>query len=403
MTFDKRRLMTHRNWALALALLPVLALAGCALTPNAHSRQAPATVTATATPDLPIILNDTLAENTNGWTDDLHRCFFQYDGYHVINGMSCYAPTSPTGAETVSVQATPTKGGDSYVYGVQIWQQPSEKLNCYAFLLDISGHWAFVKTVNDQDTALADFTANAAIKTGLQATNTLEVRASAGHIVLFVNGTRVGQVDDTTFTRGFTGLHGDSDGEVAFSNLIIKGSDTSKLLPPGNLTFQDPLTSDLGNLPSGDQSTDFEADGYHIRASVMAPYAYRDFGDADIQVTLKQLKGGSGSGGGIGFRHARAGDAYFFIISASGRAVFVREVNYRFIAVQEFHPTLCLRRGLGATNTLEVRATGTHFAFFINGTQVGEADDSTYASGTPGLINIGGETVFSDFYLSEQS
>ena len=36
---------------------------------------------------------------------------------------------------------------------VQIWQQPSEKLNCYAFLLDISGHWAFVKTVNDQDTA----------------------------------------------------------------------------------------------------------------------------------------------------------------------------------------------------------------------------------------------------------
>jgi hypothetical protein len=392
--------MKRWNCALALALLP-LVIAGCALPVGA--RQTTPTVTPTPTSVLPTMLDDPLTSNSNGWTDDPARCFFQSDGYHVGKGFTCYAPTALLADDVATVSAKAVSGGSSYVYGIQFRQLPILKLNCYAFLVDTSGNWAVFKTVNDQDTELAPFTRNAAIKQGTQATNILEVRATGGHFEFFVNGTRVGQVNDSTFTRGFTGLFANSDGEAVFANLVIKGpGDTTKTLPPppGTLIFNDPLTSDLGNLPPPDQTSFFSSDGYHMATSSVASYAYRDWTNASIQVTVRHLQGDISDIFGIAFRHDDQGNAYLFVITTDGRAAFLKLVNHNLIALRFFHATRIIRTGLHAVNTLEVRANGSHFECFINDVDVGSVDDATFATGKPGLVNDGGESAFSNFMMS---
>jgi hypothetical protein len=404
MTLDMRAHMTRWNWAKALALLPLLVLAGCGFRPNTTHVQTHQAL-ATPTPDQTTILADALTTNNNGWTDDTGRCFFQTDGYHVMNGQSCFAPTSLLSDETVSVSAHAISGGTGYAYGLQFRQQPSTELSCYAFVIDTNGSWAFFKTVENQDTELVPFTKDAAIRSGMQTTNALEVRANAGHIELFVNGTRVGQVNDTTFASGFTGLYAGSRGEAVFSNLLIRGpGGAPKLMPPGSLIFNDPLTSDLGNLPPAGSSSDaFVADGYDMTTSSVAPYGYRDFTDANIQVTVKHLDGDTSDSYGIAFRHSDGGTSYLFLITYTGAAGFLKLANHHLTVIQLFHPGVVMRTGLRAANTLQVQANGSHFEFFINGANVGAADDTSFVSGSPGLASVGGETIFSDFYLAEES
>jgi hypothetical protein len=62
--------------------------------------------------------------------------------------------------------------------------------------------------------------------------------------------------------------------------------------------------------------------------------------------------------------------------------------------------------GLGATNTLEVRVLDSHFDFFVNGTKVGQADDTNYIaiSGNDVLEGSDGiEIVFSNLTISTAS
>ena len=43
-------------------------------------------------------------------------------------------------------------------------------------------------------------------------------------------------------------------------------------------------------------------------------------------------------------------------------------------------PNAAIKKGIGATNTLEVKVHGLHFDFFINGVDVGTGDDNDYAN-----------------------
>jgi hypothetical protein len=67
-----------------------------------------------------------------------------------------------------------------------------------------------------------------------------------------------------------------------------------------------------------------------------------------------------------------------------------------------FTANKAIKRGLNATNTLEVKAQGSLFTFFVNGTQVGHATDATIATaGKCGLAgNDGIEVVFTNFSLT---
>ena len=92
----------------------------------------------------------------------------------------------------------------------------------YDFDIDSNGKWVVYKCGSGTTcTKLQDYTPNAAIHSGLRASNTLMVRALGSHFDFFVNGTQVGQVDDTSYTSGMVGLSSGDSIEAVFSNLVI--------------------------------------------------------------------------------------------------------------------------------------------------------------------------------------
>jgi len=152
------------------------------------------------------------------WTND-SNCFFGSGGYHINAAFICYSPADKVGDVVTTVSVKQTSGPITYGYGLVI--RRVSQGNYYEFLIDSNGKWTFVKVVGATSTKIMDFTANSAIKTGLNQVNTLSVSAKGSHFVFSVNGTQVGLADDTTFTSGATGLSGNDGIEVVFTDLSI--------------------------------------------------------------------------------------------------------------------------------------------------------------------------------------
>ena len=77
-------------------------------------------------------------------------------------------------------------------------------------------------------------------------------------------------------------------------------------------------------------------------------------------------------------------------------------VNGTLTDILPYVPSNAIKGGLNVVNTLQVQAKGSHFKFFVNGVMVGEADDSTYATGYTGLSGGGGgiEDAYNNFLVT---
>ena len=169
-----------------------------------------------------VIYQDALNGSTKDqWAND-SNCFFGSGGYHINAAFICYAPSpaDKVGDAVTTVSVTQTSGPITYPYGLVI--RRVSKGNYYEFLIDANGKWLFDKVVNGTSTDIVKFTPDKAIKTGLNQSNTISVQAKGSHFVFSVNGTQVGTADDSTFTSGETGLSGNDNIEVVYTNLVIK-------------------------------------------------------------------------------------------------------------------------------------------------------------------------------------
>jgi hypothetical protein len=213
----------------SLAVVVVLLLGGLGvilLTSNSHNQPGTTGVGVTATtaltpsptPTPTPLFQDPLTSNANGWSND-SNCFFQGGAYHIKDGFICYAPADSVGDAAISVDVKQLSGPLLNPYGL-VFRRTSTG-NYYEFDIDGNGKWAFFRTVNNTGTRLVDYTANAAIKKGLNATNTLMVQEKGSHFTFFVNGTQVGNSDDPTFPSGISGLEAYDSIEVAFNNFLI--------------------------------------------------------------------------------------------------------------------------------------------------------------------------------------
>ena len=219
-----QRLVSNRKflfiWLLGICMIFLPAATCCGINvgtggTSATPTQPPAP---TATPNL-VIYKDALDGSTKAdWSDD-SNCFFGSDGYHIKASFICYAPSDQAGDAVTTVAVKQLSGPLTYGFGLVI-RRPS-KGNYYEFLIDANGKWLFDKVVNGTTTDIVKFTANSAIKTGLNQVNTISVAAQGSHFVFSVNGTQVGTADDTTFTTGDTGLSGNDGIEVVYTNLVI--------------------------------------------------------------------------------------------------------------------------------------------------------------------------------------
>lgn len=167
--------------------------------------------TATTPPGQHMLFQDDFSSNTSGWLND-SKCSYGADGYHVADAYICYAPTGATSDSIVSADIKQTAGDITWFYGI-VFRRAS-KGNFYELFIDSDGKWEFNKVVNNTRTHLLPYVPAAAIHTGLNASNTVTARAIGSHFEFFVNGTQVGQFDDSTFSSGRCGLASAGDGQV---------------------------------------------------------------------------------------------------------------------------------------------------------------------------------------------
>jgi hypothetical protein len=193
-------------------------LTGCGLS-SAQSSTINGTPVPTSTPVPSYIFQDSLSSNSNNWIDD-SNCFFKSGSYHIASGYICYAPTNDVADAVGKVTVQQLSGDNTTGYGI-VFRRPSQG-NYYQFLIDSNGKWAFLKTVSGNTTTLADFQANSAIKSGLNTSNTIAVKAVGSNYTFFVNDVQVGQFSDTTFTAaGSWGLTGSDGLEVVYTNFSL--------------------------------------------------------------------------------------------------------------------------------------------------------------------------------------
>jgi hypothetical protein len=101
--------------------------------------------TATAMPVRTVIYQNSLASNADGWSNDVGKCFWKSDGYHVTNSYECYAPTGAQTSVDVSVRAQQVSGGPTTPYGIVFGLD--DKNNDYEFMIVSDSAWALFRCV----------------------------------------------------------------------------------------------------------------------------------------------------------------------------------------------------------------------------------------------------------------
>lgn len=170
--------------------------------------------------------------------------------------------------------------------------------------------------------------------------------------------------------------------------------------------FQDPLTSDTFGWANDANKSHcfFQDNSYHIKDNYYCLAPAGQFDDATISVQVKQVAGPLLHPYGIVFRRMSPGNWYEFDIDSNSKWVFSAALNGFARILVPYTPNAAIKGGLNQINTLMVQAKGTHFTFYVNGTQVGEAADTLFASGYSGLdagSNI--EAVFNNFKITVAS
>ena len=163
--------------------------------------------------------------------------------------------------------------------------------------------------------------------------------------------------------------------------------------------LNDPLTSNQYGWPTNSHCF-FSGSSYHVKDGYYcyAPLSYR-FGNGKLSVDVKQVSGDPDLPYGLFFRAASNGNFYVFLIVSNGSWGFYSVVGNNLQEIRRFARSEVIHQGLNATNTLEVLAKDSHFDFFINGVQVGQADDGTYVYGGAGVTVFGQiEVAFNNFY-----
>lgn len=179
------------------------------------------------------------------------------------------------------------------------------------------------------------------------------------------------------------------------------------LTPGGTILYDNSFANDDTGWSDDGTHCFLDKDGYHVKAAgCFAPVG--PVSDVDIVVQAKQLAGPANYGFGIMLRaQSEPGKFYGVVIDSSGRWAAYRCIGVtkdgaasdcKYVvnpkAASAIHP------GRGVSNTLEVRAEGSEFQVYVNGTNVGSFEDSTYPTGEIGLVSTAVDAIFTNLSIS---
>lgn len=156
-----------------------------------------------------------------------------------------------------------------------------------------------------------------------------------------------------------------------------------------------------------DEHCHFLSDGYHddyttgAKTTSIACYGPVEAQDAVISVDAKLVAGPRDFGFGIVFRSNANHSEYGFLISADGHWTTYKLVKNQLTPIINWTTTATVRQNKGAHNTLNIYFKGTQLHFFVNGILVGQADDTTFSSGSVGVTASAGQNViFANFSVT---
>jgi len=142
--------------------------------------------------------------------------------------------------------------------------------------------------------------------------------------------------------------------------------------------YQDSLTDN----PKGWQGTGCsgQSDGFHLSSGAACVAPIGVVGNADMSVTVTVPSPNLDSAYGVTVRATSPNSYYAFVLSPLGEWGFVKDSNGKASPLQTFTPSSDVNP-TGGPNRMEIRASGSTFTLSINGKQLGQFTDSTFAAG----------------------
>ena len=171
--------------------------------------------------------------------------------------------------------------------------------------------------------------------------------------------------------------------------------------PADKVIFQDAMSKPSSRWPQSGRSY-FNDGGFEINGAWLVFAPTGALSNGMVSARLRQVGGVNDQFYGLVIRAQNNESYYVFGVSASQQWSFQRVAHGGHTMIVGPTTDTHIKRGPNASNTISVRMTGSHFVFFVNGVQVGQADDSAYASGTVGLVNIVGrlQVIYNDFTVA---
>lgn len=158
-----------------------------------------------------------------------------------------------------------------------------------------------------------------------------------------------------------------------------------------------PLHDSLRNVSTQSPGCSSDSDGYHVVSS-WCTYSNVLYGDVDVSVTAKLVKGSPHAAYGLVFRNDVSEPT--FAITSDGKWFYYGDNNSEGTIQGKETPSAAIKQGTGATNTIEVHTHGEQYDFFINGVNVGGFND-IYTTVTEGRIGfISGNAIDAYFDTS---
>lgn len=197
-----------------------------------------------------------------------------------------------------------------------------------------------------------------------------------------------------------SGAHGAASTAKRLSPTATKAP-VATSTPVETVIYHDSLAAST-NKWENDSHVFYSNGGYNMVGAWYTFSPVSSLGDGTVSVRTRQLGGPSNQFYGILFRSASPSLYYVFGISESQQWTFSLVTNGSGVAIVPATTDTHILSGQSATNTIAVRAKGSHFVFYINGAQVGQVDNSSLGAGRVGLINTVGDlnVVYNDFTVS---
>ncbi|HEY7348689.1 MAG TPA: hypothetical protein VH599_10275 [Ktedonobacterales bacterium] len=174
----------------------------------------------------PALYADSLTSDQGAWEcEHGATCQFEANGLHILAPTDHLYFSQLSGRrfdeQVIEVQEK-MDNGDPRIVGIAIAFR-STGLDGYGFVVFINGTYQLVRWDEaGAATNLIPLTSSAAIRTGLNQINDLKVIARGAEITLFINGQRLGQVSDHSYSSGSIALGAARIyADAVFSNLTI--------------------------------------------------------------------------------------------------------------------------------------------------------------------------------------